>query len=277
MTTMRKNIIQVDQLKENLLKTNGIFKFWEQCKSIFYNPADFIKGINCPNKDIINCGAQRSGSTLLHNVIQQILFVNLASNYNFCGSEREYLKIQKQFTRYNLIKIHEYSPIIERRIVNGKSIGFFTHRDLRDVIASKIQKGWIKDIEKYISSGLLRREVNTCIAYALTKNINIFAYNDLILNKKESITKIASVLNVQLAEENIDNIISETSIKATQKKIEQATFKESWGNKVDDKTGLHDNHINDPTPGKWKNVINSEHEKMIIENASDYFDFFGYT
>ena len=262
-------------IKKKFLFYPGFYRYWKKLKSI-RKPILYYKTVRFPIRDIVNCGTPRSGSTLLHNIIQHILFVNYFSNYNYCGNELDYMNLKKNNTIYLLSKIHSYSPIIEKRIKKGLSFGFFSHRDIRDIIASEIQKGWINNLNKYLESGSNRRLINDSLLYAKITKMNVISYYELMFNRYNVIKNIADILQVDLNDNQINNIIEETSIRKAKKNIEKAYFKKQGTNFVDCKTGLHSNHINDPSIGKWKKVLSVEQEKLIIEDSKDYFDYFGY-
>ncbi|MDY6822428.1 MAG: sulfotransferase domain-containing protein [Thermodesulfobacteriota bacterium] len=258
------------------IKNPRVFFIRRTISALARHPVQSLNAFYHPIRDIINCGAQRSGSTLLHNIIQEILFIHYRSSYNFCKNERDYLSLQKNSMNYNFIKIHAYSPVIARRVAAGRSIGFFTHRDLRDIMASKIQKGSIESVEAFISSGRLRRLVNTALLYASTNNMNVFSYDQIMDDKQKTIIEAASVLKIKLTNQEIDHISDKTSLTNTKAKLQKTTFEKHGNNYVDKQSGLHSNHINDPATGKWKSVLSSREEKMIINEAKDYFIFFGY-
>jgi len=237
----------------------------------------YLLGQKTFTMEVINCGIPRSGSTLLHNIIQKILLIKFKSNYNFISNESEYLEWLTNSPHYDLVKIHFYSPLIVMRISYKKSIGFFTHRDIRDIVASRIQKGWIKNLNTYINDGRLRVGVVNAIRYGQVRNMNIIAYNDLINNKKKTIYKIAEILKVDLSEDTVNEMIEETSLTSLRKKLSILDFENVGKEKVNKSTGLHKNHFsNNPEVGKWEFVLTKEQEKMILKESQDYQKYFGY-
>ncbi|MBD3377453.1 hypothetical protein GF406_20665 [candidate division KSB1 bacterium] len=143
-------------------------------------------------------------------------------------------------------------------------------------MASKIQKGSIESVAEFIVSGRLRRLVNTALLYAKTNNMQVFSYDEIVNDKQKTISVAASILKITLTDKEIGQISDKTSLTNTKAKLQKATFAKNGNNYVDKQSGLHSNHINDPSTGKWKSVLSKQEEKIIISEAKDYFIFFGY-
>lgn len=261
-------------VRKKLLKYPELYRNWQVLKSLT-RPAQFYRAINYPVKDIINCGMPRSGSTLLHNIIQEV--IGSKDNYNYCQTEKEYCnRLMKSSKKYHLSKIHIYSPTAANRISTNRSIGFFTHRDIRDIIASKIQKRGIK-LEQEILYMNVRYAINIALSYVEIKELHIISYEDLFMNRESVIKRIANILNIPISDNKIKEIYENTSISSTKNKIESGVSDKKKENFVLAESGLHKNHINNPSLGKWKNILTEKEEKFIINNSQDYFDYFGYT
>jgi len=230
------------------------------------------------NPDIVVCGLNRSGSTLLYNIILLILKKTYNPSLGFFSNEQDY------FTKLNhpnylvLRKTHNFSLILKKRIKNGQTIGFFTHRNLLDIIASHIQNGWIKNLKLYVEKNGIERLVNKAILISRIKNIFIFSYDDLINRKEMIIKNICQKLNVELTENDIKEIIEETSIEKTKAKISDMSFEKIKDKKFNIETGLHKNHINDPKTGKWKKILKDDDIQLIKNRKAFniYNTFFNY-
>ncbi|MCK4947495.1 MAG: sulfotransferase domain-containing protein [Candidatus Aureabacteria bacterium] len=233
--------------------------------------------INCPEKDIVVCGMPRSGSTLLYNILKIILTKTLEMEDGFCFVEKEYTNKMNNQNIYHLRKIHIFSFLLAKRIKTDKTIGFFTHRDIRDVIVSLIQKKWITDFDEFIESGRLHRIVYTSLLYAKTKNMHVFSYDELLHNKEEAMRRVLRILNLELDTTLIEHLIKETSIGNTQRKIAQNKYIIKSDKVIyNPATGLHKNHIQDPRTGKWKEFLSREQIKIVNKIAKEYIYFFNY-
>lgn len=239
-------------------------------------PFNYFQYYRFPIIDIVNCGIPRSGSTLLSMIINEILQFEYEIDYKYVKNEQGYIDHLKKHEPYIFSKLHIYSPLIAKRIKSHKCIGFFTHRDIRDIIVSRVQKGWTKNIENYIKSGANRLQINDALLYANVNNINIISYFDLMNNTKDIIGLVSKKLNITLTEQDIIKIHKNVSISTSKNRIGKANFIRQGENLVDLVSGLHRNHINDPTIGKWREILTNEQIKLINENSMDYLDYFNY-
>lgn len=228
------------------------------------------------SKEIINCGAPRSGSTLLNMIINKILMCSLSKEHNYAETSREYLAKLSNSTAYNLIKVHHYFPLVYKRIKKGKAIGFFTHRDIRDIVVSFIQKGWISDFNEYIEQKILHRTVFTALAYAKCPNMQVISYYDLMHNKEDVIISVSKAFNVSLNQDEIQSIIEETSLESVNKDIKQMDTVNVGKTELNPGTGLHKDHIADGRIGKWNEFLSKEQIDVINSVAAEYNKYFNY-
>lgn len=236
----------------------------------------FKSSLKSKGFDIINCGAQRSGSTLLNLIIEEILKGKLNCSTKFCNTEEDYIGTIIPNGTIGLIKTHNFSHIISQRIEKGKSLGFFTYRDIRDVIVSHIQKGWISDYNQFFESGKYNYYLYNSILYSETNNILCIEYEDLFYKKKKSIKSVAKKLGYNLSDSEVSSIIENTSIKNIKNQISKLQYDSLKNNLVNSETNLHSNHVNDPTSGKWRDYFNDEEIAEINRKASQYLKYFNY-
>jgi hypothetical protein len=255
-------------------KSINNYKSSKKFKSLF--TVGFKSALKSKSFDIINCGAQRSGSTLLNLIIEEILKGKLNCSNEFCNTEEDYISTIIPDGTLGLIKTHNFSHLISKRIEKKKSIGFFTHRDIRDVIVSHIQKGWISGYNQFFESGKYRYYLYNSILYSETNNIINIEYEDLITKKQKTIELVAKNLGYSLSDSEINAINEVTSVKNIKSKISQFEFDSVKDNLVNADTNLHSNHINDPTSGKWRDFFNAEEIKDINMKACQYLKYFNY-
>lgn len=223
-------------------------------------------------KDIIVCGMQRSGSTMLFNLVRNL--VNLSNNEinTFFETDFGYNNILK-IDHHSLIKkTHNFSPYIAKQIKRKKIIAFFTHRDIRDVMVSVIQKGWVKNIDEWIENGRLKAIANNAILWAKTKNMIVLSYTDLMQNREKCVQTIAETLNIKLTSEQISPIINSSNIEQVREQIKDM----ARNSKINTESQLHHNHIADAETGKWKNFFSPEEIRKINKLCADYLNFFNY-
>ena len=182
---------------------------------------------------ILSLGMPRSGSTLLFNIIKNIVENNTNSSLSaWVGDFRERYKKSDVY----VIKSHEfYKPMNKKN-----TLGFYTYRDLRDVLVS------LQNIGKSVSF----KSINTMIyQYKLAKNNNIvmIKYEDFIQSKELWVSKIAEKLSYQV-DPNI--ILANLPVL---KKIVNDEFRF-----VDPKTQMHKGHGTFVKKNEWKDRVDSK-------------------
>jgi len=223
-------------------------------------------------RDIVVCGIPRSGSTLLYKLIEEIIITEIRNNEIYFASDKEYLDALNNDFSYTLKKNHIYSPLLVKRIKSQKSIGFFTHRDLRDVVVSFMQSGWLQDFDEYIRSEKLKRISYDAILYAKTRNIVCIRYEDLMNQTSLIMNKICNRLNIKLDVKDINYIIDKYSIN----KVKEMAKKKEGNIKMGKGADFHPNHVSDGKSGKWRKYLTEEQIKTIELQAYEFLKFFNY-
>jgi len=232
-----------------------------------------FRSFKYPIKDIVVCGMPRSGSTLLFNLIRELMAVELGRSDGFFADESEYKKILLNEKSFFIKKNHEMSWVLINRINSNLSIGFFTYRDIRDVVVSLMQKGWIQDFDQWIDRKYLHRIVNNSLIYADVRNMHLISYEYLMNNKMKVVKDIKKVLNLQNIDEfSIEMIIKSSSIEEVRNKIEKMPKSEEY----DRYTHLHKDHIADAEIGKWKYYLSDKQIEVINAISKKYLIKFDY-
>lgn len=223
-------------------------------------------------KDVVICGMQRSGSTLLFNIVNEVLNKNKHQQDTFFEEEVLYKKILQAELSTSIKKNHTYLPMVAKRIKNGLSIGFFTHRDIRDVVVSSMQKGWLDNVQEWVDSERIRYMANNALLYAKTPNMHVISYEKLMNQQEEVIKEVADKLNVALDSEDIADIRQKTSLEATRKKLKAIPEDKKllYANQ------LHKNHIADGKSGKWAEHLSPDETRLITQLAYDFLSYFDY-
>jgi hypothetical protein len=234
----------------------------------------YLKFNSSNSKDIVNVGLPRSGSTVLNLAIKEIISRKVLLLDTYCKGPKEYNKRLNNLSHLNIIKSHDYIPLVNKRVNENKSIGFFSHRDLRDILVSLIQKGWINNLDQFIQDLKLHKLSNTAILYAKNKKMNTFSYHDLTTNLEETLIVVADILKYELSITEKNEIYDKISFKKIKKDLKNKQIR--GYSPYDKSTGLHENHIADGKTGKWRDFFN-EKEKCLLNNIlKEYNVFFNY-
>lgn len=265
----------MNKIRKTFYRNHTLYSFVKEVlyyRDLMKNPS------STPEKDIVVCGMQRSGSTLLYNLIAKMIETKVKPGQGFFYYSHDYVEKINQPNYFFLRKTHNYTVFLKRRIKNKSSLAFYSHRNLLDVLSSHKQKEWIKDVTSFVENGLLDQKVSEAILYGKLKNIILIPYQDLFLNKPMVVQKIAKLLNISLTESEVQQLVEATSIAKTKAKMSQLVFENQGENLVNHNTGLHINHIADPTPDKWKEVLTTNEIDLIKSSSAykKYCRFFNY-
>ena len=244
--------------------------FWYRIMLDFKYPSS--KATNPDIKDVLVCSVQRSGSTLLFNLISSILAEHKKKHNPFFSDMKSYNRIYDKEISLLVKKTHNYMPIIGKRLKQNKTKAFFSHRDIRDVVTSAYQKGMIRNIDDWLNTGGLHKFVNDSLIYRKHKNVTSISYQDLTENTASVVKKIEDVLEIRLSDALRNKIINENSLDRTKKKISEIP--------VDKKllfhNQFHKNHIADGKSQKWNEYLTKEQISRINHIAKEYQIIFGY-
>lgn len=251
---------------------------YKACKWIDYTFSYSLKRKFYAHNDIVVCGISRSGSSLIYNIVKYLLSRGTHSEMEYFISQGSYYQTLQEKKFLRLKKTHHFSYLLRQRIVVGSTIGLFTHRNLLDIIASMIQKGWANSVDEVLQNSKLEGLVYNAILFARTSHIYSFSYIDILNDRRATIKKIAKILKIDITESDIQDCYEKTSPKVVKQNIEFSKKSQVGNKKVNLETGFHENHINQPEDGKWKNVLSDSDIKQLKKNNSFnvYNEFFNY-
>lgn len=229
-------------------------------------------GLTHHEAEIMVCGMNRSGSTLLYNILGEILKEQPVAKVGFVYGGADHQQSLRERRYLTLRKTHAFTLLLKRRIASGATLAFFSYRNLLDVIASHRQKGWIEDVEAFVESGRLDQVVSEAILFRQTHNVILVDYRRLMADKEGLVAELASRLNIDLTAEQVNTIVASVSLESVKKKMSAMQFDERGQNKVNEQSGLHHNHINDPSENKYRTVL-SEKEVALIKGTKAYARF----
>jgi len=212
---------------------------------------------------VFACGSVRSGSTLHYNLISRIVEkFELGKRIDFYPPD-QFPTAQKKYADYNGIKVfktHKLTPEIALELRENRAIGFFTYRDLRDVIVSLANKSG-KGIGGGLSSnGFVENYLNNFYQWQNVSNVYFSRYENFAFDISSEVLRIFSILKVDNANQQIaKDIAIELNINKQKEIALNSTNRQKAGNAVfDRKFLLHKNHINSGQYGQWKLQMNAK-------------------
>lgn len=263
---------RVNKIKHNLKLSNlHIYKL-HLLRNYYMSGA--YKFSKFPVKEILICGLNRSGSTMLYNIIKLMMELSEKKGDVYIKNDYDYVGLLEQYKHepIALFKIHHFSILAKKRIEAGRAIAFFTHRDTRDVCVSLIQKGWLT-MATYFSKRVYKYHYYNSILYTSVKGMHTFTYKQLMEDKRQVIHDLAIILGKSLTEAEVDAIVFKTDIQNTRKTI-KANVQQSAEYNVSSQ--LHHNHIADGKSDKYLSFFNEKELKKLNRKNKKFLRHFKY-
>ncbi|MGH2412213.1 MAG: sulfotransferase domain-containing protein [Microcystaceae cyanobacterium] len=231
---------------------------------------------------VVCCGMMRSGSTLQYQIAVSI--VEKAGKGSGLGEIRQVscseLEKNNIKNEIQVVKVHkfEYLKGAKEAIEQGKAVGLYSFRDIRDVTVSLMVMRKT-DFDRLIFHN---PEIQQCLkdfyAWTSIRGMMISQYEVIVNNLTEEVLKIANHLKVDLSVEDAQAIANEYSIKKQRVRIK--TWKERSGKNTrthEPKTLLHYNHINSGQSQQWVNALTPLQIAYLENMAGDWLQMQGYS
>ena len=221
---------------------------------------------------IFCCGMIRSGSTLQYQIVADLVETfNLGYRVGFV-TEEEFLEIyaeKKKENKFLVVKTHECFDIATELLNQNNASGFYTLRDLRDVILSCMRK-FNLTFEKLIEKKWIDYAIEQGDCWRECKNILISKYEDIILSPVEEFKKYASHTGLKISEKYTEKLIEKYSLNKQLNRIKEIrpnglNIIEKEKAIYDSTSLLHSDHIHKGQIEGWKDEL-TESQIELIEN-----------
>ena len=226
---------------------------------------------------ILVAGMGHSGSTLLYNIILNILDshgITGAARYNAPPYTQTFHILANEAPQYLLFKVHGKTPASEIILQNKNTKVFTTRRDIRDSVASHTRK--IKKRGTFSGQTIEQRTKHALNPYLEWENRSDFefVYEDYKNGNDEGrssiLLEIAKVLNLDLEEESIKKIlyVVEEVLPARAQLL---------SNETDSDTLMTKYHItNKGLVGSYKDFLDSDEIEQIEQICGEWLKNKGY-
>lgn len=222
------------------------------------------------NNDIVVCGMTRSGSTLIYNILKIITCDS--SEFCYFYNHKTY---KASFDSDNIVKkTHSYMFELERRIIERKTIAYFSYRNLYDVITSTLQRKWKKSVDDIVYGGYLDAIALTSMLYSNISNMNLIKYEDVIRDPEFIIRHIWSSLGVG----ELDEIKLNDCLRLFNHNGEDESIISEKDKSYDALTGFHKHHVFDPHENKYMSYLTNKDIDKLRKQKSfvRYMEHFKY-
>ena len=199
-------------------------------------------------------GIPRSGSTWLFNV-SRLIYIQHYSNVYSCWVG-DFIRLNMEKASVTVVKTHDFN---NKNLLSYKPIILMSRRDLRDIVASHILKGWMEPrqaIKKLQWMVRVHQQYQPYINYEIE-------YADLLNKPLKLITDIAQILDLSCNPQQIYD--ATLTLKQADK-----------GEQYNKQTLLHHQHHTRRVCGYYKEVLSPALIKNIETTFEDWLRKWGY-
>lgn len=220
----------------------------------------------------ICAGMQRSGSTWQYQVASHLVEGHLHGvRLGFVGLHwlpevrREVID-----NRWRVLKVHDSHPALTELIAERRAVGFYTYRDIRDVVYSiKARSG--ASFERVIGEvpNLLRHHR----VWSAHERTLVQRYESHVLDPTGAIREIAAHLGLHPPAVEIENIAVLYSLEANRRRARQLA---DSGVPYDPHTQLYSNHLRSGEAGTWRRLATPAEIEILRRTCSAWLVAQGY-
>lgn len=227
------------------------------------------------------CGLMRSGSTLQYQLASELVERSGRGQrvpWTPAGEVPSLVEAHAGSAEQLVVKVHSTTEEIRREFLEGRAVGLFIYRDMRDAVASAIVKDGrdIVDVATFVKTQLRNYQ-----SWTLLPNMLVSRYEDVILGLEREVQRIADHLGLELSPEELEAVASAHTIQRQRQRIEAAKeerrFTRLGRHKFDEVTLLHTNHISTGQAGRWRRVLKTYEVETVEELAGGWLSARGYT
>jgi len=209
-------------------------------------------GVKLGNRPLIlSAGMPRSGSTLLFNVLREILSAKWGDQLS-TGWDADILKLSRG--KAYLVKVHN----IDRFYRNRSQFMFYTFRDIRVTAVSEMKmfnnEPSIENFQARINQYLVAKKYCDLI----------FKYEDVLQIPENFVQSISNTLGIKV---DVDAITQKTFKLKPQENIDGEYAKD---------TLLHKKHFTNTKDDEWRSLFSEDLKKEVNSRFSWWFQECGY-
>ncbi len=195
---------------------------------------------------IFSAGMPRSGSTLMYNIIRQILMQHYDGTLS-SGWVEEIFDLPQADTF--LIKAHNLDKF---QLIRANCI-FYSYRDMRDALVSLSRKFGCQPSLEIARKWIEQYKIAEKHAQMMVR------YEDMVMDIPTTVHAIAQHLQIQI---DVSRVIASLPVMDAQDVIDGQYSKV---------TLLHRNHATGTICGEWRTVLDKKLQKQLASEFSDWF------
>lgn len=173
----------------------------------------------------------------------------------------------------SIIKVHRPARALERKLDPEAVRYLYSYRDLRDVVASLIERG--SKLRAVAARQVVQKELSAYRAFTARRHTLVTRYEEFVQDVPSLISKIEHFLGVHLTDEERSSIAEDLELDRQRKRVE-SLMKKSDSKILNRETLLTRDHIGDARVGKWQEILTPALARAVTEEGRDWLEEHGY-
>jgi hypothetical protein len=235
---------------------------------------------------ILCTGLLRSGSTWSFNVCRELGQATARRHRQGFGSayltEPQldfFLNTQaRSIPGPTVLKTHGVGPVAQEWIRTGRAAVVCTYRDPRDCVASMLT---FFGLDFATAARRIHADLEFLALYETSRGL-LIRYEEMMSHPLTQIERIATHLRIVVDRAELRRIDQVTNLQNSAKICrdlagrDESQILRSGGHRVDPATSLHDNHIMNSKPGRWRSEFTDEQARTLTELFHPWLIRLGY-
>lgn len=245
-----------------------------------------VAAANSGAVDVICCGMYRACSTWQYEVAVHLVETKLAGErLGYLSGEEYQARASTGTDHVRVFKSHDAAAALGRALDQGRAIGLYAYRDLRDVVFSLMHKRGLS-FRGLVRQGMIQRILANDRYWRRRPGVLVQRYEDLLSEPAAGVEAIAGRLGIELEPGEAERIAGEYSREANRSRTRALAHRlheagvdlqsASSAQICDPGTLLHWNHLREAGDGAWRVLATPRQLAILDRMCGKWLEEHGY-
>lgn len=228
-------------------------------------------------------GMYRSASTLQYQIVADLVErARLGQRIAYARPEdfETVRDVHRETPGIKVFKSHRLTPAIADEFDDGNARAVYIYRDLRDVVASWIQKTG-RSFESIDRKGFVGNCIEQYDRWTACPGVLVSCYETVTADLSGEVKRIRDFLRLPIADDTCDELAQAYSLDRQRERVADVAegrveVEDAGKHAFDSRMLLHANHIFSGAHGAWRSVLTVEQAKRVEAVARDWMLARGY-
>lgn len=228
-------------------------------------------------------GMYRSASTLQYQIVADLVERAQAGTRIGYARPEDFEAVRdthRETPGTKVFKSHRFTPAIADEFRNGTARAVYIYRDLRDVVASWIQKTG-RSFESVEKKGFVGKCIEQYDLWTAQPGVLVSCYETVTADLPVEVKRIRDYLDLNCSDETCDELSRTYSLDRQRERVADVAegrvqVEDAGKHAFDSRMLLHANHIFSGAHGAWRGVLTLDQAKRVDAVGRDWLIARGY-